>query len=84
MSSNAVLGQLSDEAMRPGGRCVLPGRWRFSKLDGRSVDSKRRCPARGAEYDSSDGVRGKYADRCRRGTNGVLLDPKLAAAFPDS
>ena len=37
-----------------------------------------------AEYDFSGGVRGKYVDRYRRGTNVVLLDPELAAAFPDS
>ena len=37
-----------------------------------------------AEYDFSGGVRGKYVDRYRRGTNVVLLDPALADAFPDS
>jgi hypothetical protein len=37
-----------------------------------------------AEYDFSKGVRGKYAERYRRGTNIVLLDPALAEAFPDS
>ena len=37
-----------------------------------------------AEYDFSGGVRGKYAARYARGTNVVLLDPELAAAFPDS
>jgi len=37
-----------------------------------------------AEYDFSGGVRGKYVDRYRRGTNVVLLDPELADAFPDS
>ena len=36
------------------------------------------------EYDFSGGVRGKYVDRYRRGTNVVLLDPELAEAFPDS
>jgi hypothetical protein len=36
------------------------------------------------EYDFSGGVRGKYADRYRQGTNVVLLDPEVAAAFPDS
>jgi hypothetical protein len=36
------------------------------------------------EYDFSGGVRGKYVDRYRRGINVVLLDPELAAAFPDS
>ena len=27
-------------------------------------------------------VRGKYAERCRQGTNLVLLDPAIARAFP--
>jgi hypothetical protein len=37
-----------------------------------------------AEYDFSGGVRGKYVDRYRRGTNVVLLDPELSEVFPDS
>ena len=37
-----------------------------------------------AEYDFSGGVRGKYVDRYRQGTNVVLLDPELAEVFPDS
>lgn len=36
------------------------------------------------EYDFSTGVRGKYADRFAAGTNIILLDPDLAAEFPDS
>lgn len=36
------------------------------------------------EYDFSGGVRGKYVDQYRRGTNVVLLEPELAKAFPDS
>jgi hypothetical protein len=35
------------------------------------------------EYDFSGGVRGKYADKYREGTNVVLLDTELAAIFPD-
>ncbi len=46
--------------------------------------SKRRTAEMRAEYDFSGGVRGKYVDRYRRGTNVVLLDPELAEAFPDS
>ena len=34
------------------------------------------------EYDFSGGVRGKYAQRYARGTNVVMLDPDVAAAFP--
>ncbi len=39
------------------------------------------------EYDSSQlkgGVRGKYVERYREGTNLVLLDPDVAAAFPEA
>ena len=39
------------------------------------------------EYNLSEllkeGVRGKYADRYREGTNLVLLAPDVAAVFPD-
>ncbi len=34
-----------------------------------------------AEYDFTDGVRGKYAGRVAEGTNLVLLDPDIAAEF---
>jgi hypothetical protein len=37
-----------------------------------------------AEYDFRGGVRGKYARRFAQGTNVVVLDPDVAAAFPDS
>jgi hypothetical protein len=36
------------------------------------------------EYDFSAGVRGKYAQRFREGTNIVVLDPDVAAEFKDS
>ena len=39
------------------------------------------------EYDFSQmkgGVRGKYVERYREGTNLVLLDPDVSAAFPDA
>ena len=36
------------------------------------------------EYDFSKGVRGKYAQRFRKGTNVVVLDPDVAAEFKDS
>ncbi len=39
------------------------------------------------EYDFSNmtgGVRGKYVDRYKTGTNIVLLDPDVAQAFPTS
>jgi hypothetical protein len=46
--------------------------------------SKQSTEETRAEYDFSGGVRGKYVDRYRRGTNVVLLDPALSDAFPDS
>lgn len=36
------------------------------------------------EYDLGGGIRGKYAERYAEGTNLILLDPELAAEFPDS
>ncbi len=35
------------------------------------------------EYDFSRGVRGKYADRFAKETIMVVLDPDVAAIFPD-
>ncbi|MGC1722446.1 MAG: hypothetical protein WA746_25985 [Isosphaeraceae bacterium] len=37
-----------------------------------------------AEYDFSQGVRGKYAQRYSEGTNLVALSPDVAEFFPDS
>ncbi len=37
-----------------------------------------------AEYDFSGGVRGKYVQRFREGTNIVILEPDVAAEFKDS
>ena len=36
------------------------------------------------EYDFTNGVRGKYFEQYRSGTNIVVLDPDVAEAFPDS
>jgi hypothetical protein len=36
------------------------------------------------EYDFSNGVRGKYAERFAHGTNIVKLDPDVAEVFKDS
>jgi hypothetical protein len=36
------------------------------------------------EYDLRGGVRGKYYERYREGTNIVLLEPDLAEVFHDS
>ena len=44
------------------------------KSDGQDTDMRD-------EYDFSDGVRGKYADRFAEGSNVVVLDPDVAAEF---
>jgi len=36
------------------------------------------------EYDFAEGERGKYARRFQEGTNVVVLEPDVAAAFPTS
>ena len=36
------------------------------------------------EYDFSQGIRGKHYQAYRAGTNVVLLEPDIAAVFPDS
>ena len=36
------------------------------------------------EYNFRGGVRGKYAERFAKGTNVVVLDPDVAAVFPNS
>jgi len=46
--------------------------------------SKRAAVEMRPEYDFSGGVRGKYVDRYRAGTNVVLLEPELTRALPDS
>jgi hypothetical protein len=50
----------------------------------KKTPSKRPAGGMRPEYDFSGGVRGKYVDRYRSGTNVVLLDPELVEAFPDS
>lgn len=37
-----------------------------------------------AEYDFAGGQRGKYAARYAEGSNVVVLDPDVAAVFPDA
>jgi hypothetical protein len=53
-------------------------------LNTKKTRSRRATPEMRPEYDFSGGIRGKYADRYRQGTNLILLDPELAKAFPDS
>lgn len=50
----------------------------------RKVKTTVREPDMRAEYDFRGGVRGKYAARYADGTNVVLLEPDVAAYFPDS
>lgn len=50
----------------------------------KKASRKRASVEMKAQYDFSRGVRGKYVERYRRGTNVILLEPRLAEAFPDS
>ena len=45
---------------------------------------QRAEPAMRKEYDFSRGVRGKYARRYAQGTDVVVLEPDVAAVFPDA
>lgn len=36
------------------------------------------------EYDFSQGIRGKYVERYRSGSNVVVLEPDVAPFFPDT
>jgi hypothetical protein len=47
--------------------------------DGTDADPELR-----PQYDFSNGVRGKYANRFREGSNVVVLDPDVAALFKTS
>jgi len=49
----------------------------------RKVRSKRNSEEMLPEYDFSRGIRGKYADRFTKETIMVVLDPDVAAIFPD-
>lgn len=53
----------------------------------RKASSKTTADDLRPEYDLTKlkgGVRGKYYERARAGTNLVLVDPELAKIFPDS
>jgi hypothetical protein len=52
---------------------------RTKKASRRNGDDEMR-----PEYDFTGGVRGKYAKRYAEGTNLIVLEPDLAAEFPDS
>ncbi len=36
------------------------------------------------EYDFQKGIRGKYVEKFKKGTNIVVLDPEIMEYFPDS
>ncbi|NOS99520.1 MAG: hypothetical protein HOP29_02715 [Phycisphaerales bacterium] len=46
--------------------------------------AKRRVRKPAEEFDFRGGVRGKYAERYKQGTNVILLEPDVARWFPDS
>ncbi len=48
------------------------------------ISKKTNNPDMLAEYDFSDGVRGKYAKEYAKGTNIAILDPEVAKVFHDS
>ena len=50
----------------------------------KKVTTNRQDPDLLDEYDFSEGVRGKYAQRYREGTNIVRLDDDVAKIFPDA
>jgi hypothetical protein len=50
----------------------------------KKATSKKRGPDMRDEYDFTNGIRGKYANRYAAGTNVVALDPDVLAFFPDS
>jgi hypothetical protein len=50
----------------------------MSRANDRDKDEMR------PEYDIRGGVRGKYYERYRQGTNVVVLDPDVAAVFHDA
>lgn len=50
----------------------------------KKVPKTQRDPNLLDEYDFSQGVRGKYAQRYAEGSNVIVLSPDVAEIFPDS
>lgn len=50
----------------------------------KTEDGLERDPEMLEEYDFGAGVRGKYAERYKEGTNIVVLSADVAEVFPDS
>lgn len=49
-----------------------------------SKKNQVREPDMREEYDSSEGVRGKYTSRFAEGSNVIVLDPDVAEVFGDT
>ena len=49
----------------------------------KKANKKNNKPEMLDEYDFSSGVRGKYAERYRKGSNVIVLDPDVAKVFSD-
>jgi len=64
----------------------MPERLRAESVRSMKKNSKRTDSSdeMRPEYDFSGGVRGKYVQRFREGTNIIVLDPDVAAEFKDS
>ena len=54
------------------------------RRDMKKVDNQAARDEMRPEYDFSGAVRGKYYERFRQGSNVVVLDPDVCAAFPNS
>ena len=50
----------------------------------KQAPSNQHDPNMHDEYDFSEGVRGKYAERYQAGTNLIRLDPDVAKMFPNA
>lgn len=48
-----------------------------------SKNDQPEVPEMRDEYEFADGIRGKYAERLKQGCRVVVLEPDVAAAFPD-
>ena len=81
-SNVARHGVSFDQAATACGSSVLE--LRLAESDVTTKRAKEADPEMRDEYDFSDGVRGKYAERYREGTNVRVLDADLAAKFKTS
>lgn len=54
-----------------------------TKKKGSDMKKMQKDPDMLEEYDFSNGVQGKYAEKFEEGTNVVVIDPDVAKFFPD-